>query len=572
MHRVQTYRADIDGLRAFAVLAVMLGHAGFAGFAGGFIGVDVFFTISGFVVANSILRDLDAGRFSLTAFYARRTRRLGPALYLVLAATFLFSLLFRFPDDTFRLAKNMLAVATFTSNIYLSKQTGYFDTASLDQPLLHTWSLSVEEQFYLGLPLLLLACRGRSRAVTIGLLAAVAALSLGFALASSSTQGNTAYYLAHNRAFEFLIGVLLATWETKRHAGKSAIFDALYAGSAMVLIYGITTFSRASSFPGIGALLPCVSTAVAIYSARRSRFLPRFLINPGLAAFGRISYPAYLWHWPVLFAFRRFGLSDPKHDVLAIILTCLLAALTYLMVERKTQRAPLIAQRALITYLAAPLLCIGTLAGIGKLTDGFLFAYPAAIQQNIRWSGTALFDMPRADVCWSKVSVSDEVACTVGDRHASSRAILWGDSHAYHLIHFFDRLGIDHGIAIHDVGFTLCPPIEKMSDKPGDPAFTQSHAACVRHNREVMQHILARDDIKTVFLSAAWQNYQNLASAQDAKPNLHGFLPDQFERELDATIGQLLAAGKHVLMLDDVPMIPDQLVNCAFHNGLFFPV
>lgn len=117
-HRIQNHRADIDGLRAFAVLAVMLCHAGFKEFAGGFIGVDVFFTISGFVVTNSILRELDQGRFSLADFYARRARRLGPALYLVLAVTFLFSLLFRFPDDTFQLAKNMLAVATFTSNVY----------------------------------------------------------------------------------------------------------------------------------------------------------------------------------------------------------------------------------------------------------------------------------------------------------------------------------------------------------------------------------------------------------------------------------------------------------------------
>lgn len=143
-HFSQRYRPDIDGLRAVAVLAVIFCHAGFSAFRGGFIGVDVFFTISGFVVGTSILGDLSRGAFSLADFYARRAKRLAPALYAMLVAIFAFSILFSFPEDSFHLAKNILAVATMTSNIFLSKQTGYFDAAAEDQPLLHTWSLSVE--------------------------------------------------------------------------------------------------------------------------------------------------------------------------------------------------------------------------------------------------------------------------------------------------------------------------------------------------------------------------------------------------------------------------------------------
>jgi len=154
-HFSQRYRPYIDGLRAIAVFAVIFCHAGFSGFSGGFIGVDVFFTISGFVVGTSILGDLSRGTFSLADFYARRAKRLAPALYVMLAAIFVFSILFSFPEDSFQLTKNILAVATMTSNIFLSKQTGYFDAAASDQPLLHTWSLSVEEQFYLCLPIFL---------------------------------------------------------------------------------------------------------------------------------------------------------------------------------------------------------------------------------------------------------------------------------------------------------------------------------------------------------------------------------------------------------------------------------
>ena len=162
-HLSPKYRPDVDGLRAVAVLAVVLCHAGFRALGGGFTGVDVFFTISGFVVTTSLLRDLSRDAFSFRGFYARRAKRLAPALYLMLSATLVFSLLFSFPDDTFHLAKNVLAVATMTSNIFLSKQTGYFDAAAADQPLLHTWSLSVEEQFYVVLPLLLFAFHTKAR-------------------------------------------------------------------------------------------------------------------------------------------------------------------------------------------------------------------------------------------------------------------------------------------------------------------------------------------------------------------------------------------------------------------------
>jgi peptidoglycan/LPS O-acetylase OafA/YrhL len=248
-HRSPAYRPDVDGLRAVAVLAVMLCHAGYSAFAGGFTGVDVFFTISGFVVTTSMLGDLASDTFSFKGFYARRAKRLAPALYVMLAATFVFSLLFCFPDDTFHLAKNILAVATMTSNIFLSKQTGYFDAAAADQPLLHTWSLSVEEQFYVVLPLLLYWLHHKARPWLVPAFAVLGVLSFAWALVEAHRGTNGVYYFAQNRAFEFLLGTLLALFEFRRaSAVRSRGFDVLFAIGLGVVLLGISDSAPPRSF------------------------------------------------------------------------------------------------------------------------------------------------------------------------------------------------------------------------------------------------------------------------------------------------------------------------------------
>jgi hypothetical protein len=286
---------------------------------------------------------------------------------------------------------------------------------------------------------------------------------------------------------------------------------------------------------------------------------------------GRISYPLYLWHWPVFFALRRFDIASPATYLVAMGVAGLLSALTYFAVERRVQLLRMTASRALVCFLAIPLLSTGVLAGTGKLTDGFLFAYPAKIRANVQWSGTALFDMPRAKKCWSQVAVTDESNCLLGDAAADNKGVVWGDSHAYHLIYFFDKLGKERHMAIHDMAFTLCPPIENEPPLPGDRSLMESHLQCVQHDKAVTDYVLSRKDIGTVFMSSAWQNYQNLTVGPNAQPNSHGFMPGELESELGNTIGKLTAAGKHVVVLNDVPMIPMNLINCDFYNELYVP-
>jgi hypothetical protein len=222
--------------------------------------------------------------------------------------------------------------------------------------------------------------------------------------------------------------------------------------------------------------------------------------------------------------------------------------------------------------MTVPLVASAALAGTAKVTNGFLFAYPSKIQNDVRWSGTALFDMPRAKKCWSQVAVTDEATCSLGDGGSHDKAVLWGDSHAYHLIYFFDQIGKAHHMAIHDVARTLCPPIENEPALPGYMPDLDDHLHCVAHDKAVMAYLLSRPDIHTVFMASAWQNYQNLSTNPNAGPNDHGFRPGDEEADLSQTIGKLTAAGKHVVLMNDVPMIPMNLINCAFNNDLLFPV
>jgi peptidoglycan/LPS O-acetylase OafA/YrhL len=571
-HVSQTYRADIDGLRALSVIAVMLCHAGFKALSGGFIGVDVFFTISGFVVTTSLLGDLERGAFSFKAFYARRAKRLAPALYVMLLATFVFSLLFLFPEDTFHLSKNILAVSTMTSNIFLSRQTGYFDAKAADQPLLHTWSLSVEEQFYVVLPLLLFWLYRSRRTWMTPAFALLTVASCIAAVVASHHESTGAYYFAQYRAFEFLVGTLLALHEHKREARPSWWAAVLFVIGIALIVAGALGLSKMEQFPGIGAFVPCGGALLAIYGGRRAGAVSYVLGNPVAVYLGKISYPVYLWHWPLFFALRQFDLASARGYAIAIGLTFVLSALTYSLVEQRIRHAKLAPRKALLAFLAIPLLVTGAMAGTGKLTQGFLFAYPAKIRADVHWSGDALFDMPRGKKCWSKVDVTPEDTCMLGDANASNKAILWGDSHAYHLIYFFDLLGKDHRLAVHDMALTLCPPIGHEPPMPGYMPYLKDHLQCVAHDKAVMAYAMAHPEIHTVFMAAAWQNYINLSTDPSAGPNGHGFTPGQIERELASTIDELTQAGKHVVLINDVPMIPLKLVNCAFNNDLYFPI
>lgn len=560
--KTEHYRADIDGLRAIAVLAVILCHAQLSLFAGGYIGVDVFFVISGYVVASSILRDQAAAAFSLGEFYARRVRRLAPALYCVVGTTLVFCLLFLFPEDIYDALKNGLFIAILSSNVFLARKIGYFDPSADQQPLLHTWSLSVEEQFYLVFPLLLVLLR-RVRPVTLfAVVSAIFLVSLAYSAYAVSSFLPRSYFQIQTRGFEFLAGVLVASWPWRTGGNTNSLgYDAMLLVGLGIVGACSVVFGPRTPMPGIYALLPCVGAMLVIGIGHRARLLSSLLKSPFLVYCGKLSYALYLWHWPIFFAFRRFHLTTSGWTFGGIAFCFAIAIPTHHLVEQRIRYAKWSKRKTMVLLFLAPAVILGMLVLAAKWTDNFASLYPAKLRQSYEQTGRSVFEGARAQRCWNKVEVTSARDCSVGDLEASMHAVFWGDSHAYHLINFIDRLGKDYGLSIHDVTHTMCPPMSDGPSRAGDPAYQDQRENCLRHNRLVSEYVLSRPEIDVVIMAAVWPNYVNQGTGEDVRPTGHGFMPG--DRYLEDTVAKLRAAGKRVVLVDDIPLVPPELENCA---------
>lgn len=558
----ESYFREVDGIRAIAVLLVMFCHAKLLGLSGGFIGVDVFFVISGYVVTLAIVRQQEAGRFALMDFYARRLRRLLPPLYVVSLATLIFCLLFNFPESNLKLLKNLGFMLVFSSNIYLAKQTGYFDLESAKQPLLHTWSLSVEEQFYFILPLCLVLIHRYLPRARVAVVFAALAAALAYSVLHIEQIGGAGYYFLPARLFEFLIGVAIAMVIGRLVFLRGHLADALVvAGFALLLACSIE-YGPQTIMPGKHAILPCVAAGLLIIGGRHAGALQPLLSNRPLRYLGRISYPLYLWHWPLIFGFNRLGLSEPAWMALALALSLLLAAATHRWIEtpwraRNDRPGP-----TWLMLWVAPLLFVLGLFLLARGTNNFSDLYPQQYRADYQNAGLSVFDDRRAKkTCWSKVDVTSADDCRLGAAGVPVTAVLWGDSHAYHQIGFIDAIGKAHGIAVHDLAYTMCAPVASSPERAGTPGFQYQVDACRAHDRAVMAYVMANPQIKWVFMSAAWHIYD--IPAGQTGPSLHGYHAGQFDTELAATVKQLEAAGKRVIFLDDIPLLPAGLENCT---------
>ena len=292
------YRRDIDGLRALAVVPVLLFHVDLWPFSGGYVGVDIFFVISGYLIASIIGHDLAEGRFTLTGFYVRRIRRIFPALFVMIAFTILVGGLILLPLDYRRLGASALATTLFASNIYFARQSGYFGASAEEAPLLHSWSLAVEEQFYIVFPLLMLVgwrLGGRYRL----LLSMVAGLSLLSAMHMVETAPASAFYLPHTRGWEFLGGAMLAVGRLPAFRSPQIANAAAAAGAALIG-WAVLRFSAATPFPGAHALFPVVGAMLILHAGRTGSLVSGALSKPAPVFIGRISYSLYLWHWPLI--------------------------------------------------------------------------------------------------------------------------------------------------------------------------------------------------------------------------------------------------------------------------------
>jgi len=530
------YREDIDGLRALAVLSVIGFHFEAPRVFGGFIGVDLFFVISGFLITGIIQREMREGAFSFAGFYERRLRRLLPPLYVLIALTAIPSFHFLLTSERFDYFRSAAAAVTFTSNVFFWLQSGYFDHAAVDKSLLHTWSLAVEEQFYLVLPpilwLVLRFARGARPALPMAL-AAIGAASLSLCVWLTLTgRSQSAFFMSPPRAWEFLIGAAL-TLDGIPVLRNRALQHGLRGVAVVLILVPVFTYRQGPDFPGYRALLPCAGAALFIWCGtgipNRVRHPLSFL---GILRFvGQISYSLYLWHWP-LFTFARFAkpglVLTPVDKTMLFALTVALSYLSWRFVEQPFRARKWVASRRdAFRYAASAsaLLLVGL--GLGMWSSRVSSDADRAAAQLDAYNAYDFRSPYRFGSCFAPASGTFEETC-VGLAAGKTNILLWGDSLAAHYFHGLSRNTDPDALHILQATQPACMP---TFDAAG-----QGYLPCRNFDAQLQAYFRDhKPDL--VILSADWLEYAR-------PPRFEAMIAD-----LKATIARLTASGIRVVLL-----------------------
>ena len=488
------YRPEIDGLRAVAVLPVILFHAGIPGFSGGFVGVDVFFVISGYLITSILIKDLDAGNFSLTRFYERRARRILPALSFVMLCCLPFAWAWMIPTDLANFGQSLIAVSVFASNILFWKESSYFAAAAEEKPLLHTWSLAVEEQFYLLFPLVIWALWRFGRQPIFWLIVLVTGASLALSELGWRFKPDANFYLIPTRAWELMIGALCALSAARQK--PSHILGLVGLG---MILAAIVIFDKSTPFPSLYALVPVIGTALVIQYGGAGSLAGRLLSLKLMVAIGLISYSAYLWHQP-LFAFARLRLTEaPSLEVLLILsaLSLVLAAFSWRFVEQPFRRKDriLIKSKRYVFLISALISFI--FIGIGStlyVTKGV----PRSIPVEIRAITDTAPYTKDYHICafGEKSDIPVELEACLAS--VTNPVVLYGDSHAESISFALREALAANGRDLISFTHKACLPIAGTERVVG-----RAIPACRRFTAQV-QEALGRIAYDRLILSARW--------------------------------------------------------------------
>lgn len=468
MHTIKAlrYRPEIDGLRAIAVVPVILFHAGFSFFTGGFLGVDVFFVISGYLITAIIVQDMEAGKFTYKNFYLRRARRILPALFTIIITCIPLALILMPPAAFLSFSKSIISVTWFVQNFWANSQLGYFNISAEEMPLLHAWSLSVEEQFYILFPVFLMVC------LFLGKRAVVAAMIFIFVLSICLSQfgGNLAttfpfydevfsfnaipslaFFYTPTRAFELLAGSLCVFIPRQSKGPTVQNFLSIF-GLALIVI-SILMFDESTAHPGFLTLIPVFGTTLIILYGQSGTLVGAFLSSKVLVSIGLISYSLYLWHQP-LFAFSRIsGLNEPSVYVLLLLIagSFLLALLTYRFIETPFRHNT---KFGLTTYLSLMVFISGIgLAGV--FSNGFEARLAPSLAAKLH-NARDLSAQPENYQC-TDGQIKNNPVCNFGDMNSSKVVILLGNSHARMLIPTLNKIFKEIGIkGIHPYQVPQC--------------------------------------------------------------------------------------------------------------------
>ncbi|WP_020408718.1 acyltransferase family protein [Hahella ganghwensis] len=560
------YRKEIDGLRAIAVIPVLLFHAGIGFVPGGFYGVDIFFVISGYLITSILLKDLENGHYSILDFYERRARRILPALTAVLVFTSVVAFLVMSPEDLKSYSQSVVSVALFSSNIYFYLTSGYFATASEELPLLHTWSLAVEEQFYLFFPVLLylLWKWGRSSKKVIWGLSVLSFIGcLWFAEKDSSAN----FYLIHTRAWELFSGALVAMSYTSLARYSSTLREIFSWFGVGLLFFSILVLDKTYSHPGWATLAPVLGTCLIIAFSNQTHSA-KFLGNRGFVWIGLISYSLYLWHQPI-YAFIRLKFeSEPPLDIflIATLVSIALAWASYRYVERPFRNRKFMTRQKIFGVSGFALSLFMLLGVAGHLGEGWSKRFSLGMDlASIDYS-------PARYSCTSSSGnyIAPESACRLNKMSSAQWAVL-GDSHGIEISYSLAKKLSFSNQDVVQLTYSGCPPAYQ---------FETIVKGCSGWLKETMEYIKNEDKIQNVILAyrhtAYLYGYKEGKATKEMPRKVKGEegasvaeLHELYWSSFESMVKELKGSGKNVILLYPIPELVADVTKLVIPQTIF---
>lgn len=535
------YRRDIDGLRGLAVLIVVLFHAFPSLVRGGFIGVDIFFVISGFLITTIINENLKLNHFSFLEFYSRRVMRIFPALLIVLITIHIFGWFTLSSGEYKQLGKHIAGGAGFIANFIFWNESGYFDNSAESKPLLHLWSLGIEEQFYIFCPLVLfLAFKLKisiGRIIAIGLL-----LSFGINIGLAQSQPTADFYFPIARFWEILAGgalALLGQIKINKKLFLIKLPDLFSALGFALLVIGLLMIDKNTVFPGWHALLPVIGAVCIIY-AGSTAFLNRFFLSNKLSVFlGIVSFPLYLIHWPLLTFWRLNSVHEIEGYVYIGIITAsiFLSWAIYALVEVRIRQSK---STGVTLFLIFGMVIVGSIGFNSYQREGMPFR--KVVQQKFNFN---LKDANGQTGCLNIWSEGEKKCLPLSKNMKVERplVVVWGDSHASHLNAGLSDLIHNQKLSFIDFSYSACPPILDFRPRGLNSGATHENEACLRNNKDAFE-ILKRYQPETVILAANWMQYDGLNQFNQLK-----------ELEIEGTINRLKDLNvKKIILIGNFPV------------------
>ena len=563
------YRRDIDGLRAVAVLSVLGFHAFPFWIPNGFIGVDIFFVISGFLISGILIEHLEKKTFSFVDFFSRRIRRIFPALITVLITSFFLGWFTLFAQEFLQLGKHIAGAAIFISNLMYWQEIGYFDNSADTKPLLHLWSLSIEEQFYIIWPLILYGCY-RLHIKPFFILTIVLGTSFYLNITGISHDVTGTFYAIQTRAWELLVGataaLLIRDQVQSRSLGAShwksmsvnLMLPTLAVLGFLVIIFCVFGINRISDFPGYWALIPTLGAAFLLLVGKNGIINSKILSNPLFVWIGLISYPLYLWHWPLL-SFARIVEGETPHRFIrlaALLLALILAWLTYQFIERPLRFGGRMQVKAIGLLIA--LLSVGILGYITWKSDGWpsRVAKQELINSQFDWDRTL-----NSNPACLALYPGDQY-CNVTDLKSPPTAALIGDSHANHFFPGLSAFYASKGGNLLNLGAGACPPFFDV-DRGPHPGW--GTLRCYERTKPMFDYVLNSPSIKTVYLAFHHlEFFRKDVAFIDRRPGSTRN-SDIFENVTGAlirTIKVLKSHNKEVVIIYDLPDLKRDIKTC----------